>query len=160
MKPPKVVIPIDVVDTLGCVYKIYSERKYIVVMGKSMYWSVESINKDIERYFKGLSDNPELNKNNLYAKFYEYLLDNPKNKLTIQMVASTDNAYQLLKSCQIELDRGKLDGNCLNSTFTPYVNKWLQYAPSKRKVGYKWWINRGSYLNFCNWRKKHPFPAF
>ena len=160
MKPPKIVIPIDVVDTLGSVYKLYSGSKYIVVMGKSMYWSVESINMDIERFFKGLNPNPELNKNNLYSKFYKYLIENPNSKLEIKMVASTDNAYQLLKNCQIELDKGKMDTNCLNSKFEPYINKWLQHAPDKRKVGYKWWINRGSYLNFCHWRKKHPFPAF
>ena len=156
VKHPKIIIPIDIVDTLGCVYKVHYGSKYIVAMGKSMYRSVDSINQDIERYHKGVNEN--FNKNNLYSEFYRYMVDNPNKKLSIEMIQSTDNAYQLLKHCQIELDKGVKDDNCLNSIFRPYINKDLQKPLNKRKSN--WWINRGSYLNFCNWRKKHPFPAF
>lgn len=156
MKPPKIIIPIDVVDILGCVYKVHYGTKYIVVMGKSMYRSVDSINQDIERYHKGINEN--FNKNNLYSKFYQYMVANPKLRISIEMIVSTDNAYLLLKNCQIELDKGLLDPNCLNSKFTPYINKDLQRPANKRKT--HWWINRGSYLNFCAWKKKRTTKIY
>jgi hypothetical protein len=156
MKPPKIIIPYDFVDTLGCVYKVKYKEKYIIVMAKSIYRSVDSLNYDIERYFKGV--NEKFNKSNLYQDFYKYMVANPDSKPYIQMISQSDSAYQLLKNCQIELDKGRADGNCLNTQFTPYVNKELQKPLNKRKN--VWWVNRGAYLNFCHWRKKHPYPAF
>lgn len=156
MKHPKIVIDINVVDVMECVYKIHYNGKYIVVMAKSMYRSVWSINDDLERYHRGV--NEKFNKNNLYSKFYDHVLNSPKSKFTFEMILISNNAYQLLKHSQIELDRGKQEGNCLNTYFSPYINRDLQKPLRNRKTN--WWVNRGSYLNFCNWRKKHPFPAF
>ena len=147
MKPPKIVIPIDIVDTLGCVYKLHYAGKYIVVMGKSTYRSVWSMNDDLERYFKGV--NEKYNQNNLYKNFYQHVLANPGNKFSFEMIISTDNAFQLLKHCQIELDRGSIDPNCYNTFFEPYIRKDIQ-KPLEKQKGKKWWISRGSYLNFLN----------
>lgn len=151
MKPPKIIIPINIVDTLGCVYKVLYKDKYIVVMGKSMYRSIDSINLDIERYFKGVSE--KSGAGNLYKNFYQFVIANPGDMLVIEMIISTDNAYQLLKHCQIELDKGCLDPNCFNTFFTPYINKDIQKPADRRKSA--WWVNRGTYLNFLRWRNKH-----
>ena len=151
MKYPKIIIPLGIVDVLECVYKINYTDKYIVVMAKSVYRSIDSINQDIERYHKGI--NESFNKNNLYSKFYSYIIDNPGAKFSVELILSTNNAYQLLKCCQMELDKGRIDDNCLNSIFSPYINKEIQKPLNKRKT--HWWINRGSYLNFCRWKKLH-----
>lgn len=115
---------------------------------------VDSIRYDIERFLKQTTLGR--NQNSLYFKFYEYIADNPKGKYKFELLFTHAKPYQLLKHCQIELNKASLDDNCLNSQFTPYINKSIQLALNKQNPKKVWWVNRGSYLNFMNWKKKHP----
>jgi hypothetical protein len=152
MKPPKIVIPIDLVDVLECVYKLSYGNKYIIVMAKSMYRSVWSINSDIERYDKGVRENTS---DGLYGKFCRYIIDNPNNKFHFEMLLISKNPYKLLQCCQKQLDKSINDSNCLNTSFEPYLSRNIQtpplYLKGKAKEE-KYWINRGYYLNFRKWQ--------
>lgn len=147
----EIVAPKNIAEIKECVYKLFYGDKYIVVMAKSIYRSVWSINDDLTRYYTGVK---ETVKEGLYGKFCKHIVDNPGETFSFEMILVTDNAYELLKQCQLELYKGENDVNCLNTSFTPYINKDLQKPANKRKT--HWWINRGTYLNFCNWKRKNP----
>lgn len=148
-KIPFIIIPPELVDVQGCVFKLYYGEHYVVIMGKTLFRQVETIRYDIKRYFngtaKGRSDS------NLYSRFYDFIYNHPGLKFSFELVVATDNGYQLLKECQIQLDKGLTDNNCCNMVFEPYINKDLQKPIKDRR--FIWWINRGQYLNFRRWQK-------
>lgn len=159
MKSSKIIIPIDVVDILESVYKLSYGDKYIIVMAQSTYRSVWSINDDLVRYNKGVSEKV---KEGLYGRFCQYVTDNPGHKFKFEMILSSVNPYQLLKCCQLELDKGKDDINCLNTNTEPYLSYRIQTPPlylSDYAKKNKYWINRGYYLNFRKWQYSRHLRA-
>lgn len=148
-KIPSIVIPPDLVDVQGCVFKLYYGQHYIVLMGKSLFRQVETIRNDIKRYFNETGKGRSVN--NIYFRFYSYIHSNPGLKFSYQLIIESDKPYQLLKTCQIELDKSLDDSHCCNMVFEPYINKDLQKPIKSRK--FIWWINRGQYLNFRRWQK-------
>jgi len=152
MKPPKITIPITIVDTEECVYKLFYGDKYVVVMAKLLWRSIDSINQDLERYHIGV---PKTVKEGLYGRFCQYVVDNPGLKFRFEILLVSENPYQLLKCCQIELDKSKEDSNCLSTNTEPYLSYRIQTPPfymrGKAQVE-KYWINRGYYLNFRKWQ--------
>jgi hypothetical protein len=153
MKPPKIVIPIDIVDDEKCLYKLYYGKYYIIVMAKSVYRSVESINADLERYSIGNTKA----KDGLYGVFCKHVLSNPKEKFRFERIAVCDSPYELLKLCQIELEKSYGDKLCLNTNKEPYISKRIQTAykyltPTAKEKMY--WINRGHYLKYISWNSK------
>lgn len=159
MKPPKIIIPIDIVDTLECVYRLYYDEKYIIVMAKSMYRSVWSINEDLIRYHKGVTDKA---KDGLYGNFCKYVIDNPNRKFSFDMLLISKNPYRLLQCCQLELDKAQSDTNCLSPNAEPYLSPNIQTPPfylKGRAKEEKYWINRGYYLNFRKWQYNRHLRA-
>lgn len=159
MKSPKIIIPIQVVDILESVYKLSYGDKYIVVMAKSVYRSVWSINDDLSRYYNGVTDRA---KDGLYGKFCKYVIDNPDQKFKFDVLLVSKNPYNLLQCCQLQLDKSENDINCLNTSFVPYLSPNIQtppfYLKGKAKEG-KYWINRGYYLNFRKWQYNRHLRA-
>ena len=148
---PKILIPIDVVDDEKCLFKLYYGEYYVIVMAKSVYRSVESINADLERYSIGNTKA----KDGLYGVFCKHVLSYPKEKFRFERISVCDSPYELLKACQIELDKSKGDKFCLNTNTEPYISKRIQTAykyltPTAQKNTY--WINRGHYLNYRRWQ--------
>ena len=151
MKYPEIVIPIDVVDDEKCLYKLYYREHYIIVMARSVYRSVWSINDDLKRYAIGNTKA----KDGLYGVFCKHVLSNPGGKFRFERITVCDSPYQLLKACQIELDISSKDKLCLNTNTEPYISKRIQTAykyltPTAQKNTY--WINRGHYLNYKKWQ--------
>lgn len=150
----KITVPYNLKEIKGCVFKLFYGDKYIVVMGKTLVRQVEMINNDIDRYFK----NTQMGRSegNIYFRFYYYIHSNPDLSFRFELVLQSENAYHLLKTCQIELDKGSKDDNCCNMIFEPYINKDIQRPIKNRK--FIWWINRGSFLNFKRWQKRRVMP--
>lgn len=149
-KIPNIVIPPELVDIQGCVFKLYFGEYYIVLMGKSLFRQVETVRNDINRYFKDTSKGQSVK--NLYYHFYKHIYSIRSGKFHFELILESDKPYQLLKCCQQELDRGFEDTYCLNTCYEPYINKDLQKPIKDRK--FIWWINRGQYLNFKRWQSK------
>lgn len=150
MEIPKIIIPDNLAEIKGNVFKLYYGEKYIVIMGKTLLRQVETIRNDLNRYFKEtkLGRTP----NNLYFKFYDFIYNTPGLNFNFELILQSEKPYQLLKCCQSELDKGNKDDNCMNMVFEPYINKELQKPLKSRK--FIWWINRGEYLNFRKWQKQ------
>ena len=151
MKHPKIIIPIDVVDDEKCLFKLYYGDYYVIVMARSVYRSIWSINDDIERYAK----TDTKSKDGLYGVFCKHVLAHPGMKFRFERIIVCESPYDLLKSCQIELDKSREDKFCLNTNTEPYISKRIQTAykyltPTAQEKMY--WINRGHYLNFRKWQ--------
>lgn len=151
-------IPDNIKEVKGCVFKLSYGKSYIISMGRSLRWPIESIERDINQYI--LRNDSAEDKRRLYWKFCREVRMY-KRKFNIEVLFESENPYQLLKSCQTELDKAKDDRNCLNTFFEPYISKRIQTASKflkerKYKDGNKnaSWINRGHYLNFKRWQHR------
>src|ERR1019366_2840682 len=152
MKQQNIIIPIDVVDIKECVYKLFYGDKYVIIMAQSVWRSIESINADLERYYYGV---PKTVKEGLYGRFCQYVVDTTSQKFLFEVLLESKNPYQLLKCCQLALDKGKGDRNCLSPNSEPYLSYRIQTPPfylSEYARKEKYWINRGYYLNFRKWQ--------
>lgn len=157
---PKITIPDNLKEVKGCVFKLYYGDKYVISMGRTLAWPIKSIQDDIDRY----SDNmpSAKSKERLYWKFCQYVKKAKPHEYRIEVLLESESPYQLLKFCQLELDKAKDDINCLNTFFTPYISKRIQtahkflkerkYSDGTKNVA---WINRGHYLNFRHWQLKN-----
>jgi hypothetical protein len=134
---------IDLIPDLeGCVYKLFWGEVYVIVKAKTFIRSKTIIESSLERFL-------EKNKRDLmYHRFFSYIKDHPHMNFRVKILLKSDNPYRLLIKEQEELDKCHSDLNCFNNSFVAYVPKGIQ---GKRKA----WINRGHYLNFMIWRKKH-----
>lgn len=156
MKPPKIIIPIYVVDIKACVYKLYYGEYYIIIMSNSIYRSIWSINDDLARYYS--YNGQERSKDGLYGKFCKHVLANPKQKFRFEMLFVSDSPYEILKACKLALDSAKEDTYCLNTSYEPFVSKRIQTNPkylTKAATEHKYWISRGHYLNYKKWEASH-----
>lgn len=132
--------------TKGYVYRLWYGEKYLIVKCKTLYWSLKSINTDIERYFKNTKSGRSDNNDN--SIFYGHIFANPELEFRMDIILMSDNPYQLLKQEVISLEWSN-DPDCCNKTRLPYIPDDI----SKMKTGS--WINRGHYLNFKKWYAKH-----
>ncbi len=131
----------------GCVYKLWYAEKYIVIKCRTLARSCENLNTNIEYYFKNIGKDKHQKDN--YLQFYQHIHQNNQGKFKIEVLLQSNNPYQLLMSEQLALDEVIDDENCLNIIFDAYV------PDNTQRNGKKSWINRGYYLNFCIWRRKH-----
>lgn len=160
----KIIIPDNLLEVKGCVFKLYYGEKYIISMGRSLAWPIKTIQADIDRYSENMDS--AKSKERLYWKFCRYVKLAKEREYRIEVLFESENPYQLLQRCQIELDNSKDDTNCLNTFFEPYLSKRIQTAPRYLK-GRKYkdgtenisWINRGHYLNFKRWQNNRGAHA-
>jgi len=136
----------DVPDIESCVYKLWYDNKYIIEKCKNLPISVSKLVKGLNCFIKNTPHGRD--PKNLAYDFFKYILWNEGKSLSIEVLFTSNNPYQLLKREQQELYASKNDENCLNKSFDAYIPIFTQVN------GEKSWINRGYYLNFCIWRKK------
>lgn len=128
------------------VYKLWYEKKYIVVAGKTIERSIANINTGLLYFFK---DTPKgRNPNDIFYTFYCHVDDFPFKDFRVEIVSVTENPYQHLKTWFLELNKAKDDPRSLNLYFDPYIPN------GTNRSGQRSWINRGYYLNFMQWKKK------
>lgn len=149
-------IPEYLKEVQGCVYRIWYDNHFIVVMGKTFARSLTSIINDMGRFRKGVREGKS--ENNLYKNFYYHVLKNPDGEFKIQILIKHDNQFQLLKWCQIALAEGQYSDQCLNSKYTPYINQNIQH--NKVEKGKRGQVSRGTILNFLKWRKQTYHDRF
>lgn len=146
----ELVIPDELKEIQGCVYRVWYGNYYIVVMGKTFARSLTSIINDLNRFKKGVREGKS--EHNIYLNFYLHILSNPDRDFQVQMLFKSDSPFKLLKWCQIALAEGEAQESCLNSKYTPYINQNIQHNKvAKEKRGQ---VSRGTVLNFLKWRKQ------
>lgn len=128
----------------GCVYKLWYADRYVVVKAKTLVRSVQTIEVDLGYFFTEREK-----EKNLYYDFYIHIEANPGHEFKIELILQSNNPFELLKAEFLALEHGYGDEKCMNKEFEPYIPKNTQ------RKGKKSWINRGYYLNFMNWKKKH-----
>lgn len=133
-------------DIQGCVYKLWYAGRYVIVKCKTLWRSAQNISSGLNYFLKGTPKGRK--EEDLYHEFFTYVQENPFQKFTIDIVLSSNNPLELLKSEFFELAKAKYDPRCLNNNFDVYIPKFTQVN------GKKSWINRGYYLNFMQWKKK------
>lgn len=129
------------------VVKLHYENKYVVFKCKRLAPMLKNqIEKPLGAYIRGTS---ELNESNLYRFLFEYVKEHPDGKFRVEILLESDNAYELLKREQQELDAKNPD--CLNWYLQAYIP---EYNSDTQLYG---WIRRTEYMNFKRWlsgRKK------
>ena len=148
----------------SCVYKLWHGPKYLIIKGKNLASSIFLFEKGYA-YFVGGGGGVKLNHtgeksaefgkgqqewdgvNSYYYQFYKWIYDNPELKSRVEVLIESNNAYELLKREQIELQNAIRDKNCLNRNVTAYIPK---YRAKTKSYG---WINKGSVLAFKKYLK-------
>jgi len=141
----------------SCVYKLWYGDVYLIVKGKTLSGSIYLIEKGYAAFIAagGGSGNQEGGAgqhewdgvNSYYFKFYRYMHKNPNLDAKIEILLESNNAYELLKTEQIQLQNCIRDKNCLNSNLNAYIPK---YRAKMKSYG---WINKGSVLAFQKFMK-------
>lgn len=140
-----------------CVFKLFYGDAYIIMMGKTLQRQVEIIIQDVEKYKRG-----KWSRGDMYLSFYQHIVKNPNLYFEVELLLEDESPYQLLKRCQYELDEGAGDHDCFNLNTEPYLSRFIQTPPiylTQKRRAYKYWINRGYYLNFRKWQYNRHLSA-
>ena len=128
-----------------CVFKLYCNKKYVIIKGKSLMGSLKSINASLELFAK--KDREDWPIDHLYYFFIKYILDQTDEvEYSASLLAMSASRYELLKVEQIQLWENSKDTNCLNNCFDAYIPAY------REDLGTYGWINRGVYANFMKWK--------
>lgn len=129
----------------SCVAKItYDGKKYVIVKCKEAYGSLKRIENGLNAFIRGGSNSPT----GLYFYLYNYVKKHPHKDFKVEILLESDNAYELLKLEQTELDAGKKKRAFLNNQVSAYIPP---YDEDNQAYG---WIPPHAVLNFNNWLKK------
>lgn len=129
----------------SCVIKVtYDGKKYIIVKCKEAYGSLKRIENGLNAFIRGGVNNPD----GLYFHFNNYIKKHPHKNFKVEILRESENAYELLKLEQIELDRGKSNKAFLNNQIFAYIPP---YNPITLAYG---WIPPHAVLNFNNWLER------
>ncbi len=80
-------------DTKGhVVYKLWYNKKYIVVAGKTMYRSIQNINTGLSYFFKDTVQGR--NPNDVFYNFYCHVDDNPFEEFKIEVVLDVVRTHE------------------------------------------------------------------
>jgi hypothetical protein len=153
------ILDIDL-EVESCVYKIWHGGKYLIIKAKNLASSVYLLEKGLASYIAagggkgrgrgGSGQNEWDGVNTYYMHFYKWVYDHPSLSSRIEVVLESGNAYELLKTEQIELRKAIRDKKCLNSNLNAYIPI---YRAKSRSYG---WIDRGSVLAFRKYLKNNP----
>lgn len=134
----------------GCVIKLWYAGRYTIAKCKTLVRLKQNIESDVRRFLKNTPKGR--NEDNLFHELYCHVIENPDQDFRVEVLLSSNNPLELLKSEHMELLKAKYDPRCLNNDFSPYIPRFTQIN------GKKSWINRGYYLNYMNWKKKFSNP--
>jgi hypothetical protein len=133
----------------GCVYKLFYNDYYIIQVGETFAKSINVVHTALFYTAKGTKSAEK--EGTMFFKLTEAVKNAPHGQYAIEILLVSDKPYQLLKQGQMALFGAKNDPFCLNRSFDVYVGKYIQHPKSHQK--WKWWANRGHYLNFLRWKK-------
>lgn len=150
MSRPKVIysLPRSHELTEPCVYKLSFNDRYVIVKAKNHISSIEAIQKSLNQFMRHseVQRNPE----NLYYHFFSYIEKIEEGMFVVDSILETNNAYDLLKCEQTELNKSVKDKKCLNNNTEAYIPQFNDIT------GTYGWISKQSVLNFKKWLKSNP----
>lgn len=129
----------------SCVYKLSLNDRYVIVKAKDHESSVSAIQKALNQFIR--HSESQRNPGNLYFHFFSYVEKQKEGKFEVEILVESDNAYELLKMEQTELNKVSKDKKCLNNTTDAYIP---QFNEITSMYG---WITKQSVLNFKKWLK-------
>lgn len=112
----------------GCVYKLYCGKKFLIIKGKTLAGSLMMFEKGYS-YFVGYEHNIT-DKNRYYYKMYYYIFRHPDFSINIQVLFTSENAYDLLVFEQEQLSKYFSDKKCFNNNLTSYINVFNEKTDS------------------------------
>lgn len=129
----------------SCVYKLSFNEKYLIIKAKDHLASIETIQKCLNQFMR----NSELQRkpDNLYYHFFSHVEGSKEGVFETEILLESANQYELLKTEQLELDKGMNDKKCLNNTTQAYIPQYNEIT------GHFGWITKGAILNFKKWLK-------
>lgn len=159
-KTPYIIIPTEYESASYCVFKLFYNNKFIVLMGKTLHRQVEIIRTNLGRFIKNkgiINHKSEKQREDFCLPFYEYIMANPNGVFRLEIVVENAKPYKMLQANQRALDEGFKVGNCLNLNWQPVVSRYVQtpnlYLKDWEIENKKYlWMNRGHFLNFKKWQ--------
>lgn len=152
-----ILIPDEYLETESAVYKLYYGEKYVIVKGKTLAGSVYLIEKGYGGFIAGgggtgnkaggAGQNEWDGTNAYYFKFYTYIYNNPGLQFNVLVLLESNNAYQLLKREQQELNKSFTDKSCLNNNVQAYLPKF------NKKTWQYGWVKMAHVMNFKKFLK-------
>src|SRR5690242_20472505 len=92
----------------GCVYRLWYADRFIIIKGKTLFRSIQTIEVDLDYFFKGTEK-----EKNLYHDFYIHIQANPFQQFNIELILQSNNPYELLKAEYLALEQGYGDLKCM-----------------------------------------------
>lgn len=132
-------------EVAACIYKLYYGDRYVIIKGKTLAGSIYFVLQNGYSKFlaagggtgrkKGGAGQKEWEESNhFYKKFYRWVKKNSFT-FTVEVILESDDAYELLKREQIELNKSIRDKKCLNNNVLAYIPKY------REKTGMYGWIS-------------------
>jgi hypothetical protein len=128
-------------DVEGGVYKLFYHGGYLVMKSKTISGALMRLSQNYN-YF-----DTRRKKTDPYSEFYNHIHEHPGGRFRVKILAegSTCTNYELLKIEQMELDKGRYDGRCLNGSMDAYIPK---FDPS---TGMHGWLSKTAVDDFKVW---------
>lgn len=126
-----------------CVVRIEYGKKYVIAKCKNQHTGLKVIENGLNAFVRGGKNNPT----GLYFHLFNYVIKNPNNKFRVKTLLHSENAYELLKLEQQELDKGANNPNFLNNQTEAYLPA---YDYDLKSYG---WIPQQHVINFKKWLK-------
>lgn len=128
-----------------CIVKITYGNRYVIAKCKLQSAGLKRIEDNVNSFIRGGKNNPD----GLYYFFLNYIKRQPGHKFKVQTLLASENAYELLKREQEELEKGFQSKKIMNNQAQAYIPNY-----NEEKEMYGGWIPQIAVLNFNNWLKK------
>lgn len=138
-------------DINNCVFKLIYGTKYVIVKAKNVKGTCSAIQKGLNQFMRG--SDTQNTKDNLYFHLYQHIKDFPNKEFSIKVLLQDDNIFRLLKYEHQQLEKVRLDKNCLNNNTEPYIPLFNEETD---QYG---WIPKTAYMSYRSWLKRRKIAV-
>lgn len=112
----------EMLSELGhTVYKLYYGDRYVVNKGKTLAGSLFLMQKGLGYYLAYDHHKESKFEKDYFSAFYEFIRKNPNKAFRVEIVLTSADAYEILKTEQLELNKAMKYKKCLNGNIQSYV---------------------------------------
>lgn len=110
-----------------CIYKATFGTKFYIVKAKALRQSVDQVMEDIDRKMRlGVPDG------HILQKVIKHIISARVPSCTIEVLFKSDDHGELIYNESEILKQAELDPKCLNTSFVPYLPKWISQLQVER----------------------------
>ena len=110
-----------VIEEIATVFKLFYGDIYVVHKGKTLAGSLFMLQKNLGYYIAYDHNKDNKFEKDYYFKFYDFIRRNPDRNFRVEVILKSCDAFEVLKTEQIELNKALGDKKCYNNNIQAYI---------------------------------------